>query len=94
MMTFFQNLKKKPISLIVFNLLLAIWLGVFLNIAFFEKIHMLTPYNGVKAGLFVVASIIIVVAAYNFIFQLLTGNGQQNLWRLHWYLLAVLPLMQ
>ena len=70
MMTFFQNLKKKPISLIVFNLLLAIWLGVFLNIAFFEKIHMLTPYNGVKAGLFVVASIIIVVAAYNFIFQL------------------------
>ena len=69
MMTFFQNLKKKPISLIVFNLLLAIWLGVFLNIAFFEKIHMLTPYNGVKAGLFVVASIIIVVAAYNFIFQ-------------------------
>ena len=69
MMTFFQNLKKKPISLIVFNLLLAIWLGVFLNIAFFEKIRMLTPYNGVKAGLFVVASIIIVVAAYNFIFQ-------------------------
>ena len=69
MMTFFHNLKKKPISLIVFNLLLAIWLGVFLNIAFFEKIRMLTPYNGVKAGLFVVASIIIVVAAYNFIFQ-------------------------
>ena len=69
MMTFFQQLKIKPISLIVFNLLLAIWLGVFLNIAFFEKIHMLTPYNGVKAGLFVVASIIIVVAAYNFIFQ-------------------------
>ena len=70
MMTFFQNLKIKPISLIAFNLLLAIWLGVFLNIAFFEKIHTLTPYNGVKAGLFVVASIIIVVAAYNFIFQL------------------------
>ena len=70
MMTFFQQLKIKSISLIVFNLLLAIWLGVFLNIAFFEKIRMLTPYNGVKAGLFVVASIIIVVAAYNFIFQL------------------------
>ena len=70
MMTYFQQLKIKPISLIVFNLLLAIWLGVFLNIAFFEKIRMLTPYNGVKAGLFVVASIIIVVAAYNFIFQL------------------------
>ena len=69
MMTFFQQLKIKSISLIVFNLLLAIWLGVFLNIAFFEKIRMLTPYNGVKAGLFVVASIIIVVAAYNFIFQ-------------------------
>ena len=69
MMTFFQQLKIKPISLIVFNLLFGIWLGVFLNIAFFEKIRMLTPYNGVKAGLFVVASIIIVVAAYNFIFQ-------------------------
>ena len=39
MMTFFSKFKEKPISLIVFNLLLAIWLGVFLNIAFLKNTH-------------------------------------------------------
>ncbi|ESK57483.1 phosphoethanolamine transferase [Acinetobacter tjernbergiae] len=66
-----QKLKTKSISLFAFNLLLAIWLGVFLNIAFYEKIQSLTPYTGIKAGLFVVASVMVVVAGYNFIFQLL-----------------------
>jgi lipid A ethanolaminephosphotransferase len=46
-------------------------LGIFLNIAFYEKIQSLTPYTGIKAGMFVTASMIVVVAAYYFIFQLL-----------------------
>ncbi|MCR4531503.1 phosphoethanolamine--lipid A transferase [Acinetobacter venetianus] len=65
-----QKLKIRPISLLTFNLLLAIWLGVFLNIAFYEKLQSLTPYTGIKAGLFVTASVLVVVALYNFIFQL------------------------
>ncbi|MGV0886844.1 phosphoethanolamine--lipid A transferase [Acinetobacter venetianus] len=65
-----QKLKIRPISLLTFNLLLAIWLGVFLNIAFYEKLQSLTPYTGIKAGLFVAASVLVVVALYNFIFQL------------------------
>ena len=67
---FLQKLKTKSISLFAFNLLLAIWLGIFLNFAFYEKIQSLTPYTGIKAGMFVAASVIVVVAAYHFIFQL------------------------
>ena len=66
-----QKLKPKTISLHTFNLLLALWLGVFLNISFYEKIHFLTPYTGLKSSLFVAASVGVVVAAYYFIFQLL-----------------------
>lgn len=67
---FLQKFKTKSISLFAFNLLLAIWLGIFLNFAFYEKIQSLTPYTGIKAGMFVAASVIVVVAAYHFIFQL------------------------
>ncbi|KXZ73031.1 Phosphoethanolamine transferase EptA [Acinetobacter venetianus] len=70
MIMLLQKLKIRPISLLTFNLLLAIWLGVFLNIAFYEKLQSLTPYTGIKAGLFVAASVLVVVALYNFIFQL------------------------
>jgi len=61
----------KPISLSQFNLLLAIWLGVVLNFTFFQKIHSLTPYSGPKAYVFLMATVLVIVAAYNFIFQLI-----------------------
>ena len=76
-----QNLKIKldalrnkipVISLTVFNLILAIWLGVILNISFFEKISSLTPYNGIKAQLLLLAAVTIVIAMYNLALQLLT----------------------
>jgi lipid A ethanolaminephosphotransferase len=76
-----QNLKIKldalrnkipAISLTVFNLILAIWLGVILNISFFEKISSLTPYNGIKAQLLLLAAVAIVIAMYNLALQLLT----------------------
>ena len=63
--------KIKPISLSLFNLLLAIWLGLVLNFAFFQKIQSLTPYQGSKAYLFLIATVLVIVAAYNLIFQLL-----------------------
>ena len=63
--------KIKPISLSQFNLLLAIWLGVVLNFAFFQKIQSLTPYQGPKVYLFLIATVLVIVAAYNFIFQLI-----------------------
>ncbi len=63
--------KIKPISLSQFNLLLAIWLGAILNFAFFQKIQSLTPYQGPKAYLFLMATVLVIVAAYNLIFQLI-----------------------
>ena len=66
-----QKFKTRPISLLTFNVLLAIWLAVFLNYAFYEKLQALTPYTGFKSGLFVVASACVLTAAYTFIFQLL-----------------------
>ncbi|CAB1222829.1 phosphoethanolamine transferase [Acinetobacter bouvetii] len=63
--------KIKPISLSQFNFVLAIWLGLVLNIAFFQKIQNLTPYQGPKAYLFLTATVLVIIAAYNLIFQLL-----------------------
>ncbi|ENW04568.1 phosphoethanolamine transferase [Acinetobacter beijerinckii] len=70
-MKLLQKFKLQPISLLTFNVLLAIWLGVFLNVEFYQKMQSLTPYQGVKAGFFVVASIVVIVSLYTFIFQLI-----------------------
>ncbi|NIE97241.1 phosphoethanolamine--lipid A transferase [Acinetobacter sp. Tr-809] len=66
-----QKAMPRSISLLTFNVLLAIWLGVFLNIAFYQKMQALTPYTGLKAGLFVVASVGVVTALYLFALQIL-----------------------
>ncbi|MCH7314824.1 phosphoethanolamine--lipid A transferase [Acinetobacter sp. ANC 3882] len=66
-----QKAMPRSISLLTFNVLLAIWLGVFLNIAFYQKMQALTPYTGLKAGLFVAASIGVVTALYLFALQIL-----------------------
>ncbi|EOX7320198.1 phosphoethanolamine transferase domain-containing protein, partial [Acinetobacter baumannii] len=61
----------KDVTLLNFNLLLSFWLSLFLNIVFFKKIHQLTPYNGIKSFLFLGATLIILIAAYNLILQLI-----------------------
>ncbi len=73
MLTGLITLKKKlpPISLSLFNFIVAIWLGLALNLAFFRKIHALTPYNGIKAQLFLGATVVVVIALYNLLLQLL-----------------------
>lgn len=64
--------KQKSISLLYFNLLLAIWLGLILNYSFYEKIHQLTPYQNLKSGLLLVATSLVIITTYNLIFQCLS----------------------
>lgn len=57
------------ISLLKFNLLLAVWLGLVLNYGFYEKIHQFTPYQGIKATGLLIATVLVIVAAYHLLLQ-------------------------
>jgi len=66
----FPGLRQiKPISLARFNLLLATWLGLVLNFAFYQKIHQLTPYTNLKAGALLAATVLVVIGLYNLVLQ-------------------------
>lgn len=66
----FPGLRQiKPISLARFNLLLAIWLGLVLNFAFYQKIHQLTPYTNLKADALLAATVLVVIGLYNLVLQ-------------------------
>lgn len=78
--------KLPQLSLSQLNLLLAIWLGVGLNIAFYQQIQQLTPYTGAKAGLFLAATVLVVIALYNVLMQLLQ-------WRWNFKILASVLLI-
>ncbi|ENW31317.1 phosphoethanolamine transferase [Acinetobacter lwoffii] len=67
--SFFSQRPKKSISLSGFNMLLAMWLGLILNFAFYQKIHEFTPYTNLKAGVLLVATALIIIAFYNLILQ-------------------------
>ncbi len=71
MLNFFSKLRNKQISLFRFNIIIAIWLGAILNIGFYKKVHLLTPYLGIKATLFLAATVVIVVATYYAALQIL-----------------------
>ncbi|MDU5863819.1 MAG: lipid A phosphoethanolamine transferase, partial [Acinetobacter sp.] len=64
MLSFFSTLRNKQISLFMFNFIIAIWLGAILNFGFYKKVHLLTPYLGIKATFFLAATVVIVVATY------------------------------
>ncbi|MFW2721010.1 phosphoethanolamine transferase domain-containing protein, partial [Acinetobacter baumannii] len=51
--------------------MIAIWLGAILNIGFYHQVHTLTPYFGVKAILFLVATLVILVGTYYAVLQIL-----------------------
>ena len=78
--------KLPQLSLSQLNLLLAIWLGVGLNIAFYQQIQQLTPYTGAKAVLFLAATVVVVIALYNVLMQLLQ-------WRWNFKILASMLLV-
>lgn len=67
--SFFSQRRKKSISLSGFNMLLAIWLGLILNFAFYQKIHEFTPYANLKAGVLLAATALIIIAFYNLLLQ-------------------------
>ncbi|MDO7220414.1 phosphoethanolamine transferase [Acinetobacter nosocomialis] len=71
MLSFFSTLRNKQISLFMFNFIIAIWLGAILNFGFYKKVHLLTPYLGIKATFFLAATIVIVVATYYAALQIL-----------------------
>ncbi|WP_151742344.1 phosphoethanolamine transferase, partial [Acinetobacter sp. TUM15103] len=68
---FFSTLRNKQISLFMFNFIIAIWLGAILNFGFYKKVHLLTPYLGIKATFFLAATVVIVVATYYAALQIL-----------------------
>ncbi|MFH3626690.1 phosphoethanolamine transferase [Acinetobacter nosocomialis] len=71
MLSFFSTLRNKQISLFMFNFIIAIWLGAILNFGFYKKVHLLTPYLGIKATFFLAATVVIVVATYYAVLQIL-----------------------
>lgn len=66
---FLGRLPTRPITLLRFNLLLAIWLGLVLNFGFYQKIHQFTPYTDFRADLLLAATVVVVVAFYNLLLQ-------------------------
>ncbi|WP_284082588.1 phosphoethanolamine transferase [Acinetobacter nosocomialis] len=71
MLSFFSTLRNKQISLFMFNFIIAIWLGAILNFGFYKKVHLLTPYLGIKATFFLAVTVVIVVATYYAALQIL-----------------------
>lgn len=72
-MLLIQTIKSRlpTLSLSQYSLLLSVWLAVALNMSFYSKLKTLTPYVGLKSGLFIVASIVVVIAVYHLLMQIL-----------------------
>lgn len=70
-MTVFKYIKIPAISLSQFSLLLATFLILALNFEFFNKIDQLTPYDGYQSWLFLLATMVVLISFYVFVFQLL-----------------------
>ena len=64
-----QTFTTMPVSR--FNLWVSVWLALALNLGFYQKLHQLTPYQGMKSWLFLIASVLVVTALYNILLQLL-----------------------
>ena len=62
-----NNITSMSIS--TFNLVLAIWLAVVLNINFYSTIKELTPYTGLSVVVFLIATVCIVIAVYSLFLQ-------------------------
>lgn len=65
------KLTRIELSVSMLSFLIALWIGIFLNFAFLEKIYALTPYGGLRSIVFVMATACVLIALYNLIFQLI-----------------------
>ncbi|OTG66771.1 phosphoethanolamine transferase [Acinetobacter silvestris] len=73
MLNFIQRIKQREIILsqTAFHFILAVWLGLILNFDFLKKVQTLTPYQGLKANLFLIATACVLIALYNLILHIL-----------------------
>ena len=60
------------LSLLQFNALVALWLASVVNISFYQSIANLTSYHGVAAGVFLIATAVMIFAYYFFALQLIS----------------------
>ena len=73
MLNLIKQIKQRniTISLTAFNFIVAVWLGLILNFGFLRRIETLTPYQGPKVYLFLIATALLLIALYTFFTQLL-----------------------
>lgn len=69
-MTFSFNLKQ--LSLTQRNVIIAVWLVITCNMAFFHQLSSLTPYDGWRAGVFLIATGVMLTAYFATFLQLVT----------------------
>lgn len=77
---------RQPISLQIYNFLLALWLAVPLNIVFFERIYQLIPYRGFAATWLFLAAVMVITVCYFYLVMTLL------IWRWNAKIMAVLFL--
>ena len=65
-----QKLSSRRLAVI--NGLLALWMTCLANTSFLHHLYTLTPYNGIKAGVFLVSAFILLWAYLNLLLQLIT----------------------
>ena len=66
----FQKLASRNLAIV--NGLLALWMTCLANTSFLHQLYTLTPYNGLKAGVFLVSAFILLWAYLNLLLQLIT----------------------
>lgn len=71
-----------------FNFFFAVWIAIGLNLEFFQQLKKLTPYTGLQSIGFIAASVCIVIAFYNLIFQILHWNRGSKLLAALWIVLG------
>lgn len=85
-----NRIKKSfsPISLTTFNLILSLWLALALNLAFYQKLKQLTPYQGLSSIFFIIASVCIITALYNLFFQILHWRFNTKYFSVVWIVIG------
>ncbi|RZA07708.1 MAG: phosphoethanolamine--lipid A transferase [Moraxellaceae bacterium] len=66
------SIPSVSLSLLQFNVLVALWIASVMNMSFYQAIAHLTSYQGVAAGVFLMATGLLVFVYYFFILQLLS----------------------
>lgn len=72
MPTLHRLLSVRPqLSILKLNFFVALWLSTVPNLIFYQQIAAFTPYHGLKAGLFIMATFVVVFSLYSLLLQLI-----------------------